>query len=243
MDRVVVVLGASGDIGEAISLKFAENNDKLVLCYNKNMPQAIVLAKKIRKMDGVVITKQVDLSSNESVKKVMDDIVVVLGKIDVLVCAHGIADYNILIDDKDENIKEVINVNLLGTIYANKYAANYMIKQQGGKIINISSIWGEVGGSAESVYSASKAGIIGFSKALAKELGLSNINVNVVSPGVIGAGMCKKLDKKTMKELAEQTAIGRVGTPNDVANAVYFLASDEASYITGEVIDVNGGMI
>lgn len=241
MERVVVVFGASGDIGEAISKRFAQNGDALVLCYNKNMPKVIIAAKNIAKNNHRVITKQVDIKNAEAVKIAVDEIIKIFGKIDVLVCAHGVSDYNLLIDDKDENIQNVVDVNLIGTIYANKYVAKYMLKQQFGKIINISSVWGEVGGSSETVYSASKAGIIGFSKALSKELGLSNINVNVVCPGVINCGMCKSLDEGTMEELKQQISLARLGTAEDVANTVYFLASEEAGYITGTVVDLNGG--
>ncbi|MBR2909002.1 MAG: SDR family oxidoreductase [Clostridia bacterium] len=241
MEGNILILGASGGIGEAIALRFAEDRNNIIIGYNHNKEKAQKLVQKIHTKKANAFAIKVDMSSSKSIKKAIDEVLADVGRIDVLVCAQGVADYNILIDDKDENIENIIDVNLLGTIFANKYVAENMIRNQYGKIINISSIWGEVGGSGETVYSASKAGIIGFSKALAKELGRSNINVNVVAPGVINAGMCNCLDKMIMSELAEQTALGRLGTAEDVANTVYFLASNEAGYITGTVVDINGG--
>ena len=241
MRGTIVILGATGGIGESIAYKFAEEPCNIVVGYNKNKKKAKEIVDNINKKKANALAMSIDMSSCLSIKKAINEIVSIFGNIEVLVCAHGVADYNILIDDKEENISEVLNVNLLGTIYANKYVAEHMIKNQFGKIVNISSIWGEIGGSGESVYSASKAGVIGFSKALAKELGRSNINVNVVSPGVINTGMCKSVDEAVMADLAEQTALGRLGVAREVANAVYFLSSEEASYITGAVMDVNGG--
>ena len=163
------------------------------------------------------------------------------GTIDVCVCNSGIAENCLLIDQTAEHIKQIIDTNLIGVINVCKEVAKVMVSNQAGKIINISSMWGVEGASCESVYSASKAGVIGFSKAIAKELGPNGINVNVVAPGVIETDMMKGYNEQTKQQLKEQTALNRLGTPKDVASLVKFLASEGASYITGQVIEVTGG--
>jgi len=149
----------------------------------------------------------------------------------------------LLIDQTAEHIKEIIDTNLIGVINVCKEAAKVMVSNQSGKIVNISSMWGISGASCESVYSASKAGVIGFSKAIAKELGTNGINVNVVAPGVIETDMMKEFGGHIREQLKAQTVLNRLGTPQDVANVVKFLASEEASYITGQVISIDGGFI
>ena len=167
----------------------------------------------------------------------------IFGYIDVLVNNAGTALTKLLIDTKTSEIENLLLTNLLGTIYVTKEALPSMISRQYGKIVNVSSMWGVAGGSMETVYSASKGGIIAFTKAVAREVGYSNINVNCVCPGVILTDMTKNITIDDMKELENETALGRIGTPQDVASVVYFLASDEASYMTASVVGVDGGII
>lgn len=242
--RTVVVTGGSRGIGAEIVREFAKNGDNVVLNYNKSKDKAEQLAKEImQKYDVQVMVVKADVSKPDQVEFLIKTAVQVFGKIDVLVNNAGISLYNLLIDSSIDDIQNIINTNLNSCIYACKYASENMISNQSGKIINISSMWGITGGSGESVYSASKAGMIGFSKALAKELGFSGITVNVVAPGAIETDMLASLSDETKAEVAEETAIGRLGKPSDISSVVLFLASSAADYITGQVISVDGGYV
>lgn len=239
--KTVIVTGASRGIGACIAKEFAKNGYNVVVCYNKSGKQAEDVANDIEKNGGKALLVQVDVSNSESVKNMVDQAEKVFGNIDVLVNNAGISISGLLIDMTDEQIQNLVSTNLVSTIVCSREVAKNMMKAGQGKIINVSSIWGVVGGSNETVYSATKAGIIGFSKALAKELGLMNINVNVVAPGAIETDMMKCYDAETKNQIAEETALGRIGKPEDIAKAVLFLASESASYITGQVIRVDGG--
>ena len=242
--RTVVVTGGSRGIGAEIVRAFAKNGDNVVINYNKSKDKAEQLAKEVMQEYNVqVMAVKADVSKPDQVEFLINTAIQVFGKIDVLVNNAGISLYNILIDSTVEQIQEIINTNLNSCIYASKYAAQNMMSNQSGKIINISSMWGIVGGSGESVYSASKAGLIGFSKALAKELGYSGITVNVVAPGAIETDMISNLSLEDKQAIADQTAVGRLGKPSDIASVVVFLASSSADYITGQVISVDGGYV
>lgn len=239
--KTVLITGASRGIGREIALEFAKEGYNVVINYNKSEKQAFDVSRQVEKLGGKALVVNADLSKTEEAKKLVEKAVNVFGKIDVLVNNAGISLYKLLIDSSDMEIQNTIQTNLNSVIFMSREVVKNMLKFDGGKIINISSKWGVVGGSGESVYSASKAGIIGFSKALAKEVGLSNITVNVVAPGVIETDMIKNLSNCDKKELENQITLGRIGKPSDVANIVKFLASEEASYITGQVIEVDGG--
>lgn len=242
--RTVVVTGGSRGIGAEIVRAFARNGDNVVINYNKSKDKAEQLAKEVMQEYNVqVMAVKADVSKPDQVEFLINTAIQVFGKIDVLVNNAGISLYNLLIDSTVEQIQEIINTNLNSCIYASKYAAQNMMSNQSGKIINISSMWGIVGGSGESVYSASKAGLIGFSKALAKELGYSGITVNVVAPGAIETDMISNLSLEDKQAIADQTAVGRLGKPSDIASVVVFLASSSADYITGQVISVDGGYV
>ena len=242
--RTVVVTGGSRGIGAEIVRAFAKNGDNIVLNYNRSKDKAEDLAKEVMQMYNVqVMVVKADVSKPDQVEFLIKTAIQVFGRIDVLVNNAGVSLYNLLIDSSVEQIQEIINTNLNSCIYACKYASENMISNQSGKIINISSMWGITGGSGESVYSASKAGMIGFSKALAKELGFSGITVNVVAPGAIETDMLASLSDETKQEVAEETAVGRLGKPSDIASVVVFLASSGADYITGQVISVDGGYV
>lgn len=242
--RSVVVTGGSRGIGAEIVRAFAKNGDNVVINYNKSKEKAEKLAEEVMKEYNVqVMVVKADVSKPDQVEFLIKTAIQVFGKIDVLVNNAGISLYNLLIDSSVEQIQEIINTNLNSCIYACKYACENMMSNQSGKIINVSSMWGITGGSGESVYSASKSGIIGFSKALAKELGYSGITVNVVAPGAIETDMLASLSDETKQEVADETALGRLGTPSDIASVVVFLASSGADYITGQVISVDGGYV
>lgn len=239
--KTVVITGASRGIGAETAILFAEKGYNVVVNYLKEDKKALEVKEKIEAMNkGKVLLVKADVSSLEGAKFLTEKAISVFGGVDVLVCNAGICHYNLLIDESKEDIQNVINTNLLGVIYPCKEASKIMMQNQKGKIINVSSMWGLKGASNETIYSASKGGVIAFTKALAKELGLSNINVNCVAPGVILTDMVNSLGEETLNDLASQTSLNRLGTTKDVANVIYFLASENSNYITGQVISVDG---
>lgn len=236
MNRVVVVTGGSRGIGEAICEEFIKNGDIVVLTYKNSCERAEKIKERLGENLSLI---RADVGSFEKMKEVMDFCIDRFGRIDVLVNNAGISQIKPFADITEYDWDEMIRVNLKGVYNSTKTAVDAMIHQKSGKIINISSIWGQVGASCEVHYSTAKAGIIGFTKALAKELALSNIQVNCIAPGIIDTDMNLQFDKEELKkEVPSET----IGTPQDVAKAVLFLASDEANYITGQVLGVNGGI-
>ena len=185
---------------------------------------------------------KLDITDSNAVNTVIADVENTFGEIFVLVNNAGIAEQALFTDITDEMWHKMIETNLSGAFYCSRAVLKYMINRKCGKIINISSIWGETGGSCEVHYSSAKAGLIGMTKALAKEVGLSGITVNCVSPGVILTDMTSHFDEDTMNELKNETPLNKIGTPEDVAGAVSFLASPDADFITGQDLAVNGGM-
>lgn len=239
--KTVIVTGASRGIGACVAKEFGKLGYNVVVCYNKSRKQAEDVANDIEKNGGKALLVQVDVSNVESVKNMVNCAEKVFGNIDVLVNNAGISISGLLIDMTDDQIQNLVSTNLVSTIVCSREVAKNMMKAGQGRIVNVSSIWGVVGGSNETVYSATKSGIIGFSKALAKELGLMNINVNVVAPGAIETDMMKQYDSQTKQEIASETVLNRLGKPDDVAKVITFLASESAAYITGQVIRVDGG--
>ena len=241
--KTALITGSSRGIGEAIARKFAKLGYNVVINYAKSAQKAENLANELCAQGCRAIAIRADVGDPVQAKLLVKQTVEAFGDIDVLVNNAGVSLTKLLIDTSSAEIEDLMLTNLLGTIYVTKEALPHMLDNMHGSIVNISSMWGTVGGSMESVYSASKGGIIAFTKAIAKEVGLSNINVNCVCPGVILTDMTKNITIESMKELQEQTALGRIGTPDDVANVVAFLASPEASYITGACLGVDGGII
>lgn len=239
--KTIVITGASRGIGAEIVREFAKEKCNIVINYNKSEEKALNLVKEAISLGSNAIAVKADVSDPEQAKKLIDEAIKVFGSIDVLVNNAGISISGLLIDMTDQQIQSLVQTNLVSVMTCSREVAKYMMSEMKGRIINISSIWGVVGGSVESIYSATKAGIIGFSKAIAKELGPSNITVNVVAPGAIDTEMMACYDEETLATIAEETSVGRIGTPKDVASLVKFLSSDEASYITGQVIKVDGG--
>lgn len=235
--RNVIITGGTRGIGAEISREFLENGDRVFAVYEKNDK----VAKEFAKKTGAIIIKA-DVSKKEGVSAVFD-IVRKYGKTDILVNNAGISQIKPFADITEEDWDKIFQVNVKSAFLMSKEALSDMLVDKKGKIINISSIWGQTGGSCEAHYSASKAAIIGFTKALAKELGLSGIQVNCVAPGVIKTDMNAHLTLDEMKALTEEIPLNRIGTPEDIAKTVFFLASHSADYITGQVLGVNGGML
>lgn len=239
MKKVAFVTGGAKGIGEAIVKRLLSDGYKVAFTYNNSEEKALSLCADL----GVNCKAyKLDITDSDAVKTVVDDIEKNFGEITVLVNNAGVAEQVLFTDITDEMWHRMIETNLSGAFYCSRAVLKYMINRKSGKIINISSIWGETGGSCEVHYSASKSGLIGMTKALSKEVGLSGITVNSVSPGVILTDMTSHFDEDTMNSLKEETPLYRIGTPEDVAGAVSFLASKDADFITGQNISVNGGM-
>lgn len=240
--KTVVVTGASKGIGRAVAKEFANNGYNVVICYNKSVSDAQQLLNEVSQTTRAIAVK-VDVANEDDVKNMVEITKKTFGNIDVLVNCAGVSDTRLLIDSTKDDYDFVFDTNMRGTYNTCKLVGREMLSNQSGKIINISSIWGLRGGSCESVYSASKGAIIAFTKALAKELGPNGINVNVVAPGFIQTDMTKNVTEEIRQEIMDNSALGRLGTPEDVAGVVSFLASEKSNLITGQVISVDGGWL
>lgn len=241
--KTVLVTGASRGIGKAIATVFAENGYNVLINYNNSEKEALDLYNELKSRGLSVDTYKADVSKKEEVNLMINYCIGQFEKIDVLVNNAGISRSNLFTDITYEEWDEVINTNLNSVFYTTKKALQYMLPQMSGKIINISSIWGMVGGSYEVHYSTSKAAIIGMTKSLAKELGPSNIQVNCIAPGVIQTDMLNSIGEETLEMLREETPLMRLGTPEDIAHCALYLGSDKANFITGQVISPNGGFV
>ena len=241
--KTAVITGASGGIGSAMALAFAENGYNVALQYHNGREKALALAEKIEKAFNVsALSVRADVSSSQAVGRMFDEIEKTFGRADVLVNNAGIAQQRLFTDITDEEWKKMLGTNLDGVFYCSREVLKrFMIKTHSGVILNISSMWGQVGASCEVHYSAAKAGVIGLTKALAKEVGLSGIRVNCIAPGVVMTDMMKSFDEQTINELREETPLNTLGTPEDIAQAAVFLCSDKAKFITGQVLGINGG--
>lgn len=232
--KTALITGASRGIGAACAKALRNAGMRVVVNYNNSEAAALSLASELE-----CRAMRADVSDPEQVHNMFAQV----GGVDVLVCCAGLSLIKLLQDTSRADMEKIIGVNLMGTIYCCQAALPYMINRKSGSIITFSSIWGETGASCETVYSASKAGVIGFTKALAKELGPSGIRVNCVSPGVIDTDMNASLTDAVRNELCEETPLGRLGTSAEVAEVVRFLASDASGFITGQVLGVNGGFL
>lgn len=239
MTKVAFVTGGAKGIGSAIVKRLIKDGYKVAFTYNNSENKAQALVNELGENCKAY---KLDITNSNAVNTVVNDIEKTFGEIFLLVNNAGIAEQTLFTDITDDMWHKMIETNLSGAFYCSRAVLKYMINRKCGKIINISSIWGETGGSCEVHYSASKAGLIGMTKALAKEVGLSGITVNCVSPGVILTDMTSHFDETTMNELKEETPLNKIGTPEDVAGAVSFLASKDADFITGQDLAVNGGM-
>ncbi len=243
MDKVAMITGATRGIGKQIALTLANEGYNIVLNYRTENDELKQLKNEIESKKVKCLTVQGDVTNFEDCKQMIESAIKEFGKIDVLVNNAGITKDMLLARMKEEDFKQVIDVNLVGTFNMTKNVISYMMKARNGRIINISSVVGIAGNAGQTNYSASKAGIIGFTKSLAKEVASRNILVNAVAPGFIETNMTDVLKQEVKDEIAKNIPLKRMGTPQDVANVVKFLASEDSSYITGQVISVDGGMI
>ncbi len=233
---IALVTGASRGIGAAAAKRLAADGYTVIVHCNRNTEQAQAVADET---GGIVM--QADLADFAQIDKMVDAVIRQFGRIDVLVNNAGIALTGLFQDISDEDAVRLFQVDVGGTMHTAKRVMPYMLRAHQGSIVNVASVWGETGAACEVHYSAAKAAVIGFTKALAKETGLSGVRVNCVSPGVIDTDMNRMHSEEIMQELAEETALGRIGTPEDVAEAIAFLASEKSGFITGQIIPVNGG--
>ncbi|MBI2833198.1 MAG: 3-oxoacyl-ACP reductase FabG [Acidobacteria bacterium] len=238
--RIAIVTGASRGIGRAIAERLAREGATIVAVARGDQTAAV--ADGIRAGGGRAEAARVDVTDAASGEALLDDVVRRLGRIDVLVNNAGIARDQLLIRMKREDWDAVVATNLTAAFTLTKAAVRPMMKQRWGRIVCISSVVGQMGNAGQANYAASKAGLIGFAKALARELAPRNITVNVVAPGFIDTDMTRGVTQEIRTQWEAQIPLGRFGTPDEIASAVCFLASDEASYITGQVLSVNGGM-
>lgn len=243
MDKVAMITGATRGIGKQIALTLANEGHNIVLNYRTENDELKQLKNEIESKKVKCLTVQGDVTNFEDCKQMIESAIEEFGKVDVLVNNAGITKDMLLARMKEEDFKQVIDVNLVGTFNMTKNVISYMMKARNGRIINISSVVGIAGNAGQTNYSASKAGIIGFTKSLAKEVASRNILVNAVAPGFIETNMTDVLKQEVKDEIAKNIPLKRMGTPQDVANVVKFLASEDSSYITGQVISVDGGMI
>jgi 3-oxoacyl-[acyl-carrier protein] reductase len=241
--KVAVVTGAGRGIGRAIALKLAQLGASIVINYRSSAKEAEEVISEIRNNGGKAEMVQGDVSSFEDSEKVIKFAVESFGRLDILVNNAGITKDTLLLRMKEEDFSKVLDINLKGVFNCTKHASNIMLKQKSGRIINISSVIGLIGNAGQANYAAAKAGIIGFTKSVAKELGTRGITANSIAPGFITTDMTEVLSEKVKEKLLENVPLKRLGSPEDVANLAAFLASDNASYITGQVINVDGGMV
>lgn len=237
--KTVLITGASRGIGAEIA-KQAIKKYNVVVCYNNSEEKARKLVEELKEV-GNAIALKVDVTKFNQVKKCVEDAKQYFSKIDALVNCAGISEQKLFLDTSETDWKKMFSSNLDSAFYFCKEILPDMISNGGGSIVNIASMWGETGASCEVGYSASKAGLIGFTKALAKEYALSNIKVNAVSPGAIMTDMMAKLGKETIKMVKEETPLNKIGSADEVAKAVMFLLDSE--FVTGEILRVNGGFL
>lgn len=238
MLKTVLITGASRGIGAETARVFSENGYTVIINYNNSEKKAETLAEEI---GGIAV--KADISDIRQTENMINEIIDRYKKIDVLVNNAGISVTGLFDIVPAEDVKRLFDINVFGTLNCTKFVLPHMLRRKYGKIINIASMWGETGASCEVHYSASKAAIIGFTKALAKEVGASGINVNCISPGMILTDMTSCYTEEEILDITAEIPMGRCGSPRDAAEAVFFLSTEKASFITGQVLGVNGGMV
>lgn len=240
----VLITGGSGDIGRAIALRFASDGYMVAVNYNTNKNAADEVCLKIKEEGGTAISVQGDISDSSQAKNVVSEVMDRLGGIDVLVNNAGIAlKQGLFTDFSEEEAERVFGTNVFGMMNCCRQVIPHFVKNKCGRIINVSSIWGISGASCEVIYSSSKSAVIGFTKALARELAPSGICVNCVAPGLIETQMNSHLTKEEKDEFIQGIPLGRAGLPSEVADAIAFFASEGSNYITGQVLTVDGGLL
>ncbi|SHJ95702.1 3-oxoacyl-[acyl-carrier-protein] reductase [Paramaledivibacter caminithermalis] len=241
--KTAIITGGSRGIGKAIAIKLAEKGANIVVNYTSNSNKAEEVVEEIKKMGREALAIKADVSNSEDVKNLVKEVEKNFSSIDILINNAGITRDTLLIRMKDDDWDKVMDVNLKGTFLCTKLVGKKMMKQRSGKIVNITSVVGIIGNAGQTNYSASKAGVIGFTKSSAKELASRGVNVNAVAPGFIETDMTEKLSEEVVKNYSKSIPLGKMGKPEDVANVVAFLCSEESDYLTGQVINVDGGMV
>ena len=239
MEKVAIVTGASRGIGKEIALNLAKSGIKVIANYNKSANQAIKLQKELEEQGINLDIFKADVSKREEGHKLVEFALKKYGKIDILINNAGISEYKLFTEETDEDWNKVIDTNLYSAFMMCQEVVPNMIHNKRGCIINISSIWGQIGSALEVIYSISKAGVDGLTKSLAKELGPSNIRVNSIAPGIIDTDMNKLLNNNDLEKIRNEIPLERIGLPQDIANCVNWLIDD--NYTTGQIIPINGG--
>lgn len=242
VDKVALVTGGSRGIGRAIVLELAQAGCDVAINYHGSEEKAREVAREVEALGRKALVVQANVADSASVDNMVKQVIETFGRLDILVNNAGITRDNLLMRMKEEEWDEVINTNLKGVFNCTKAVTRQMMKQRAGRIINISSVVGALGNPGQTNYAAAKAGVIGLTKAAARELASRGITVNAIAPGFITTDMTAVLDEKTIEQLTSQIPLARLGTPEDIAKAVRFLASDDAQYMTGQTLHIDGGM-
>ncbi len=243
MSKTAIITGASKGIGAATAILFAEAGYNVVINYNDSFQAATILARSLSSRGFEVVAMKANVANRLEVELMIKETVYKYGRIDVFVNNAGIACQGLITDIDEYDTDRIFDVNLKGVYNCCKAVTPVMVNQKNGKIINISSMWGQVGASCEVAYSAAKAGVIGLTKALAKELAPSGITVNAIAPGLIETNMNANIDVEALNSFVDEIPLGRMGSADEIAEGVMFLASDKADYITGQVLGINGGYV
>lgn len=241
-NKIALITGAGRGIGRAIAIALAKEGAEVVINYNGSEERAKEVKQTIEENGGKASIYKCNVSDFVACEAMIKDIVKEYGHLDILVNNAGITKDGLIMKMKEEDFDSVLNVNLKGTFNTIRHSARQMLKQRSGKIINISSVSGILGNVGQANYAASKAGVIGLTKTMARELGSRGITVNAIAPGFVDTEMTEVLSEEIRKNACKQIILGRFGKPEDIANTAVFLASDKADYITGQVISVDGGM-
>lgn len=242
-EQIAIVTGSSRGIGRAIALQLGREGFGVTVNYRRNKEQAFEVVKSIEESGGQAIAIEADVSSSAGAEKLIAATIETFGRIDVLVNNAGINKDQLLLRISDEEWEQVINTNLGAAFYCSRAALKHMVRKRTGKIINISSVVGVSGNAGQAHYAAAKSGLIGFTYSIAQEYGRRGITANVVAPGYIKSDMTAGFSSEQTENISEKISAGRIGTPEDIAGVVAFLASAQAAYINGQLLKVDGGMV
>ena len=243
MSKTVLITGSSKGIGAATAILFAQKGYNVVINYNESYESASLLCRSLSSHGYSVITQKANVANKLEVDLMVKETLYKFGSLDILVNNAGIAYQGVITETDEIDFDKIMDVNLKGVFNCCKSVIPSMVSKQAGKIINISSMWGQVGASCEVAYSAAKAGVIGLTKALAKELAPSGITVNAIAPGLIETSMNSHLSIEELSDFVSEIPLARMGNADEIAAAIEFLASDKADYITGQVLGINGGYV